>query len=263
MDIEGVVTTRGKNSERFSRWVIALLVVAVSVLGLVFVFDHISKKNNNNVAVTPNESNGAGGNNSSTEPPEESREHFPGGPEDCGFYAGNGQFIECSMNISQVKEILGGPQQEISVNDNYYGDGIDIDYPGLYLAFRPDAAGNSLELILFSIKSTEYTGPRGIKVGDTVRSVLGKFPDDDLDQEITDLFLNAGITSKKDILFNHELIEMSDGSHCHSYGLLHYAQDTDEINSIEFTCGILHSEWFMSLHFGIEKGLVKEIHCYY
>ena len=255
LDIEEAVTAGGR-TERLSSWVIIFLLAAMSILGLVLVLNHLLKPGNN-ASVTQNED---GENNSNTELPDRFKEHFIGISDDFGFYAGSDQYIKSHMDISQVKETLGEPLEEISVSDDYYGDGIDLYYPGLHLAFRPFVPGGCLELIIFIIKSPDYTGPRGIRVGDTVESVLQRFPHDNLDPEVIDEFTNAGIAGENSVLFNHNPSDMADGYTYHSFGLLHYADNLDEIDRIELTCGILYSESLASLNLEIKKGLVEEIH---
>lgn len=194
----------------------------------------------------------------STMPPEVYKEYYPDGPDDCGFYTDTGMFIDWHTDIKQVREIMGEPQREMEMHDDYYGDGIDIYYPGLYLVFRPDGFNSDLELIYFSITSPACAGPRGVKVGDTVESVLQRFPHEDVEQTVIDDFTSRGITGRNVRLFCHALVE-ADECTCHTYGLTHHADDTGDISKIELVFGILNSGFFIASYFEIESGLVTEI----
>lgn len=188
--------------------------------------------------------------------------YYPDGGDDLGFYAGSGAFVEWSMGADQVREILGEPQREIQQHDEYYGEGIDIYYPGLYLAFRPTYSGR-LEYVCYSIKSPGYAGPRRIKVGDSIESVLQKFPREDVDRNVIDEFVDRGIAGGSNRLLYHAFAHEADGETLHKYGLACYEGDTDVINSIDLVYGVPNSGCFVSLGFEIEEGLVVEINFTY
>jgi hypothetical protein len=188
---------------------------------------------------------------------------FPNHPNDMGFYGSNGSFVRMDMSVDQVKKILGEPKRETRLYSDFIGYHLEMEYPGATLTFRSslnafDGFDNidDFDLCMVTIKSRDVVGPRGIKVGDSLESVLGMFPSEEVSQEVIDEFILWGVCQEHDVLLYHDT---DPDLRYHYYGCVRKDEKTKQVFMVDFILGIPRSGDFYALSLDIGDGVVRSI----
>lgn len=86
--------------------------------------------------------------------------------------------VELGMDLTETKKILGNPEEEVLEP----GGGVHADVKVLTYQFgefsfiEDESAKGMFNLFDITIETKGYAGPRDIKIGDSMASVLDKFP---------------------------------------------------------------------------------------
>ncbi|UNC91112.1 DUF5050 domain-containing protein [Candidatus Contubernalis alkaliaceticus] len=147
--------------------------------------------------------------------------------------------IRLNMTVNEVKEILGEPITTTRYDEDGYYDFIDdMVYNFGEVSVAPDLE-NAIKVIAISVNTPGVPGPRGIQVGDTMESVIRKFPDNN------NPIINNGYETYK-VLYGSL-------DHGENGGGVYYDQKTGK------PALVLYKQDFVVLWLRIENELVSDI----
>lgn len=159
--------------------------------------------------------------------------------------------ISLGINIDEAKNFLGEPQSEEKDWDEFQGlNRLNVYYHGLELIFEEINGDYLLKEV--SIYSSDYEGPRGIRIGDNTISVLEKFLLENREVLVVKPYYDEAY-----LYFIDEIDEFG----FNKWGVACFDRETGVIEGIHYFHAVPHSCWVAAaLDLKIEDDIVTEIH---
>lgn len=159
--------------------------------------------------------------------------------------------ISLGINIDEAKNFLGEPQSEEKDWDEFQGlNRLNVYYHDLELIFEEISGDYLLKEV--SIYSSDYEGPRGIRIGDNTISVLEKFLLENREVLVVKPYYDEAY-----LYFIDEIDEFG----FNKWGIVCFDHETGVIEGIRYSHAVPHScQTAGDLNLDIEDDVVTKIH---